>query len=44
MPVGVGAMLLADALSLPGNAIYYGLGASLMAIAMLQRKKKHNFR
>ena len=27
-----------------GNAIYYGLGASLMAIAMLQRKKKHNFR
>ena len=44
MPVGVGAMLLADALSLPGNAIYYGLGASLIAIAMLQRKKKHNFR
>ena len=39
MPVGVCAMLLADALSLPGNAIYYGLGASLMAIALLQRKK-----
>ena len=32
MPIGVAAMLLANALSLPGDAVYYGLGASLLTI------------
>ena len=32
MPVGVGAMLVAGALSLPGDAVYYGLGVSLLTI------------
>ena len=32
MPVGVGAMLLANAASLPGDAVYYGLGTSLFLL------------
>ncbi len=32
MPVGVVSMLLANFISLPGDAIYYGLGASLLVI------------
>ena len=32
MPLGVAAMLLANAFSLPGDAIYYGLGISLITI------------
>ena len=32
MPVGVAAMLLANFSSLPGGAVYYGLGASLLVI------------
>lgn len=32
MPVGVAAMLLANFASLPGDAVYYGLAASLLAI------------
>ena len=31
-PVGVGAMLLANFTSLPGDAVYYGLTASLLII------------
>ena len=32
MPVGVAAMLLANFTSLPGDAVYYGLGASLLVL------------
>ena len=32
MPVGVAAMLLAKLTSLPGDAVYYGLSASLLTI------------
>ena len=32
MPVGVAALLLANFLSLPGDAVYYGLGASLLIL------------
>ena len=32
MPVGVAAMLLARFTSLPGDAVYYGLTASLLTI------------
>jgi SSS family solute:Na+ symporter len=32
MPIGVVVMLVANALSLPGDAVYYGLGASLLTI------------
>ena len=32
MPLGVAAMLLAKFASLPGDAVYYGLGASLLLI------------
>lgn len=32
MPVGVAAMLIANMASLPGDAVYYGLGASLLVI------------
>lgn len=39
MPVGVAAMLLANAISLPGDAVYYGLTASLLVI--LTGKKQH---
>ena len=38
MPVGVAAMLLANFLSLPGDAVYYGLGVSLL-ILLIGRKK-----
>ena len=38
MPVGVAALLIANALSLPGDAVYYGLGVSLLTILFLQRK------
>lgn len=34
MPVGTAAMLLANALSLPGDAVYYGLAVSLVTILM----------
>ena len=39
MPVGVAAMLLANILSLPGDAVYYGLGISL--VILLIGRKKH---
>ena len=32
MPVGVAVMLLANSASLPGDAVYYGLAASLLVI------------
>jgi SSS family solute:Na+ symporter len=32
MPVGVAAMLVANAASMPGDAVYYGLGLSLLVI------------
>ena len=32
MPIGVAAMLLAKFASLPGDAVYYGLAASLLVI------------
>ena len=38
MPVGVAAMLLANAASLPGDAVYYGLAVSL-AILLITGKK-----
>ena len=40
MPVGVGAMLVANALSLPGDAVYYGLGASLLTILVPTRNNR----
>ena len=39
MPIGVMAMLLANALSLPGDAVYYGLATSLLVIFVNQRKE-----
>ena len=39
MPIGVMAMLLANALSLPGDAVYYGLATSLLVIVVNQRKE-----
>ena len=39
MPVGVAALLLANFASLPGDAVYYGLGASLLIL--LIGKKRH---
>ncbi|MBR5725237.1 MAG: sodium:solute symporter family protein [Muribaculaceae bacterium] len=39
MPVGVAALLLANFTSLPGDAVYYGLGASF--IILLTGMKKH---
>lgn len=39
MPVGTAAMLLANALSLPGDAVYYGLVVSLVMI-LLGRKHR----
>ena len=42
MPVGVAALLLANFTSLPGDAVYYGLGASL--IILLTGMKKHPIR
>ena len=38
MPVGVMVMLLANALALPGDAVYYGLITSLLVIVMHRRK------
>ena len=40
MPVGVAAMLLAKFASLPGDAVYYGLAASLLII--LKQKRLHH--
>ena len=37
MPVGVTAMLLANFTSLPGDAVYYGLAASLLIILTSHR-------
>ena len=34
MPVGVGVMLIANALAMPGDAVYYGLVASLVTILL----------
>lgn len=39
MPVGVAAMLLANFTSLPGDAVYYGLGASLLIL--LSSRPRH---
>ena len=39
MPIGVAAMLLAKFASLPGDAVYYGLAATL--IILLTGKKRH---
>ncbi len=39
MPVGVAAMLLANFTSLPGDAVYYGLGASLLVL--LSTRPRH---
>ena len=38
MPIGVGTLLLANLLSLPGDAVYYGLGASLLTILVHRPK------
>ncbi|MBR5169042.1 MAG: sodium:solute symporter family protein [Muribaculaceae bacterium] len=38
MPVGVAAMLLANFASLPGDAVYYGLATSLVAILSSRTK------
>ncbi len=40
MPIGVAAMLLANFTSLPGDAVYYGLAASLLTI-LLGKKNSH---
>lgn len=37
---GTATMLLAKSLSLPADPVYYGLGFSLLVIAVLQKKKK----
>jgi len=39
MPVGVAAMLLAQFTSLPGDAVYYGLGASLLILLIKQHSQ-----
>ena len=39
MPIGVAAMLLANFTSLPGDAVYYGLGASLLVVLIPTRDK-----
>ena len=42
MPIGVAAMLLANFTSLPGDAVYYGLTASLLILLMSRRQhEKH---
>ena len=38
MPIGVATMLAANALSLPGDAVYYGLGAALAVLTMPHAK------
>ena len=40
MPIGVAAMLLANFTSLPGDAVYYGLSASLLTI-LLGKENSH---
>jgi SSS family solute:Na+ symporter len=40
MPMGVAALLIANALSLPGDAVYYGLAISLLTIVALQKRLK----
>lgn len=40
MPIGVAAMLLANFTSLPGDAVYYGLAASLLTI-LLGKRNSH---
>ena len=40
MPMGVSALLIANALSLPGDAVYYGLAISLLTIVALQKRLK----
>ena len=40
MPIGVAAMLLANFTSLPGDAVYYGLAASLLTI-LLGKRNNH---
>ena len=42
MPLGVGAMLLAKFTGLPGDAVYYGLAVSLIAILADRRKREKN--
>jgi len=39
MPVGVAAMLLAKFTSLPGDAVYYGLAASLLILLTSPRHR-----
>ena len=39
MPVGVCSLLLANSLSLPGNAVYYGLGASMITILVYRPRE-----
>lgn len=41
MPTGVAALLAANALSFPGDAVYYGLATSLLTLLIVQRIK-HN--
>ena len=41
MPVGVIAMLIAKAISLPGDAVYYGLAVSLVILLIRSRKEPH---
>ena len=40
MPIGVAVMLLANFTSLPGDAVYYGLAASLLTI-LLGKRNRH---
>lgn len=40
MPVGVAAMLLANFTSMPGDAVYYGLAASLLIILLNSGKQR----
>ena len=42
MPVGVAAMLLAKFASMPGDAVYYGLAASLLIILFPKSNNKNN--
>jgi SSS family solute:Na+ symporter len=41
MPVGVAAMLLANFTSLPGDAVYYGLTASLLILLTFKQQGQH---
>ena len=44
MPIGVGAMLAAKLLSLPGDAVYYGLAIELTVIVFNSKVKAKNSR